>query len=38
MAGICKRKLKIITCFRVKKSFLSFFLAHEARYDFELRA
>ena len=33
-AGICKGKLKIVTCFARQKSFIVF-LAHEARYDFE---
>ena len=34
--GICKGKLKIVTCFaRRKKVVESFFVAHEARYDFE---
>ena len=32
-AGICKGKLKIVTCFA--QSFIVFFVAHEARYDFE---
>ena len=35
-AGICKGKLKIVTCFARQKKFYSlFFVAHEARYDFE---
>ena len=35
-AGICKGKLKIVTCFvRQKKFYSLFFVAHEARYDFE---
>ena len=34
-AGICKGKLKIVTCFARQKSFIVFFVAHEARYDFE---
>ena len=32
-AGIYKGKLKIVTCF--KKFYGLFFVAHEARYDFE---
>ena len=35
-AGICKGKLKIVTCFaRQKELYSLFFVAHEARYDFE---
>ena len=35
-AGICKGKLKIVTCFaRQRKLYSLFFVAHEARYDFE---
>ena len=36
-AGICKGKLKIVTCFARQKKFfiVFFFVAHEARYDFE---
>ena len=34
-AGICKGKLKIVTCFARQKSFIVLcFVAHEARYDF----
>ena len=32
-AGICKGKLKIVA--RQKKFYSHFFVAHEARYDFE---
>ena len=36
-AGICKGKLKIVTCFARQKKFYSlFFVAHEARYDFRV--
>ena len=31
-AGICKGKLKIVTCFARQKSFIVFFVAHEADY------
>ena len=34
-AGICKGKLKIVTCFARQKVLWSIFVAHEARYDFE---
>ena len=34
-AGICKGKLKIITCFVRQKKFIVFFVAHEARYDWK---
>ena len=35
-AVICNGKLKIVTCFARQKKFYSlFFVAHEARYDFE---
>ena len=34
-AGIWKGKLKIVPCFACQKVLKSFFVAHEARYDFE---
>ena len=36
LAGICKGKLEIVTCFvRHKKKTIKLFLTREARYDFE---
>ena len=32
-AGICKGKLKIVTCFARQKKFMVFFVAHKARYS-----
>ena len=34
-AGICKAKLKIVTCFARQKSFIVFFCGAQSTYDFE---